>query len=135
MQVTDQPLTSLRVMDTGRIAAVGSADGSTTIVQFSDGLIDMQPNEKQALTSVSPSCHLHALLHSSCMYTSYMYIVCIVHMYIIVGIIDVCSGRADVWSTVCGPLMVLGDVKQKLYPHLLMARRIFVQEGIAKILG
>lgn len=42
-------------MDTGRICAVGAADGSTTIVQFSDGLVDMQPNEKQALTSVSPS--------------------------------------------------------------------------------
>jgi hypothetical protein len=53
VQVTDQPLTSLRVMDTGRIAAVGSADGTTTIVQFSDGLVDIQPNEKQALTSVS----------------------------------------------------------------------------------
>lgn len=53
VQVSDQPLTSLRMMDTGRIAAVGSADGSTTIVQFSDGLIDMQPNEKQSLTSVS----------------------------------------------------------------------------------
>ena len=54
VQVTDQPLTSLRVMESGRIAAVGSADGSTTIVQFSDGLVDIQPNEKQALTSVSP---------------------------------------------------------------------------------
>ena len=53
VQVTDQPLTSLRVMDSGRIAAVGSADGTTTIVQFSDGLVDIQPNEKQALTSVS----------------------------------------------------------------------------------
>ncbi|KAL3145226.1 Dynein, 70 kDa intermediate chain, flagellar outer arm [Trebouxia sp. C0010 RCD-2024] len=52
VQVTDQPLTSLEMMDNGRIAAVGSADGSTTIVQFSDGLVDMQPNEKQALTSV-----------------------------------------------------------------------------------
>ena len=41
-------------MESGRIAAVGSADGSTTIVQFSDGLVDIQPNEKQALTSVSP---------------------------------------------------------------------------------
>ena len=42
-------------MDNGRIAAVGSADGNTTIVQFSDGLVDMQLNEKQALTSVSNS--------------------------------------------------------------------------------
>lgn len=42
-------------MENGRIAAVGSADGSTTIVQFSDGLVDMQLNEKQALTSVSYS--------------------------------------------------------------------------------
>ena len=57
VQVTDQPLTSLRVMDSGRIAAVGSADGTTTIVQFSDGLVDIQPNEKQALTSVS-CCNL-----------------------------------------------------------------------------
>lgn len=55
VQVTDQPLTSLEMMENGRIAAVGSADGSTTIVQFSDGLVDMQLNEKQALTSVSCS--------------------------------------------------------------------------------
>ena len=53
VQITDQPLTSLEMMDTGRICAVGAADGSTTIVQFSDGLVDLQPNEKQALTSVS----------------------------------------------------------------------------------
>lgn len=53
--MTDQPLTSLEMMENGRIAAVGSADGSTTIVQFSDGLVDMQLNEKQALTSVSYS--------------------------------------------------------------------------------
>ena len=53
VQVTDQPLTSLEIMENGRIAAVGSADGNTTIVQFSDGLIDMQLNEKQSLTSVS----------------------------------------------------------------------------------
>ncbi len=56
--MSDQPLTSLRVMDSGRIAAVGSADGTTTIVQFSDGLVDLQPNEKQALTSVSCCCTL-----------------------------------------------------------------------------
>lgn len=53
VQVTNQPLTSLEIMENGRIAAVGSADGNTTIVQFSDGLIDMQLNEKQSLTSVS----------------------------------------------------------------------------------
>lgn len=64
VQVTDQPLTSLEMMDNGRIAAVGSADGSTTIVQFSDGLVDMQPNEKQALTSVS---QLHCTM---CMWKS-----------------------------------------------------------------
>ena len=59
VQVTDQPLTSLEMMDNGSIAAVGSADGSTTIVQFSDGLVDMQPNEKQALTSVSHTALLN----------------------------------------------------------------------------
>lgn len=63
--MTDQPLTSLEVMDNGRIAAVGSADGNTTIVQFSDGLIDMQLNEKQALTSVSHDC-LHGLCLDMC---------------------------------------------------------------------
>jgi len=68
VQVTDQPLTSLRVMDTGRIAAVGSADGTTTIVQFSDGLVDIQPNEKQALTSVS-CCTLS--LHAPPLYCVY----------------------------------------------------------------
>ena len=62
VQITDQPLTSLEVMDTGRICAVGAADGSTTIVQFSDGLVDMQPNEKQALTSVSTLSNQYACL-------------------------------------------------------------------------
>ena len=51
--MTAQPLTSLEIMENGRIAAVGSADGNTTIVQFSDGLVDIQLNEKQSLTSVS----------------------------------------------------------------------------------
>lgn len=66
--MTDQPLTSMRMMDNGRVAAVGSADGSTTIVQFSDGLVDMQPNEKQALTSVSTWSLLKGSLPIHCMH-------------------------------------------------------------------
>ena len=70
VQVTDQPLTSLRVMESGRIAAVGSADGSTTIVQFSDGLVDIQPNEKQALPSVrscqQPDIHIITCMRNVC---------------------------------------------------------------------
>lgn len=66
VQITDQPLTSLEIMDTGRICAVGAADGSTTIVQFSDGLVDLQPNEKQALTSVSTSFYQMYLTTITC---------------------------------------------------------------------
>lgn len=50
--VTDQPLTAFRIQDAGRIAAVGAADGSTTLLALCDGLVDMQPNEKQAMTAV-----------------------------------------------------------------------------------
>lgn len=53
VQVTDQPLTSFKMMENGRVGAAGSADGATTILQFSDSLVDIQPNEKQAITSVS----------------------------------------------------------------------------------
>ena len=53
LQVTDQPLTSFKMMENGRVGAAGSADGATTILQFSDSLVDIQPNEKQAITSVS----------------------------------------------------------------------------------
>ena len=41
------------MMENGRVGAAGSADGATTILQFSDSLVDIQPNEKQAITSVS----------------------------------------------------------------------------------
>eukprot|EP00891_Asterochloris_glomerata_P005483 jgi/Astpho2/5483/fgenesh1_pm.00078_%23_1_t len=52
VQVTDQPLTSFKMMENGRVGAAGSADGATTILQFSDSLVDIQPNEKQAITSI-----------------------------------------------------------------------------------
>lgn len=57
VQVTDAPLTSLRVQESGRIAAVGSADGSVTLLQLSNGLVDLQPAERQSMVAVSPSPH------------------------------------------------------------------------------
>ena len=58
-QVTKAPLTALRLQENGRIAAVGAADGSTSVLRLSDSLADMQPNEKYAMTSVS--CHSHTI--------------------------------------------------------------------------
>ncbi|KAK9824062.1 hypothetical protein WJX72_007469 [[Myrmecia] bisecta] len=52
VQVTDQPLTSFRIQEAGKLCAVGSADGNTTILQLGDGLVDMQPNEKPGITSI-----------------------------------------------------------------------------------
>lgn len=52
LPVSDNPLTSFRIQENGRMAAVGARDGSTAILQLADSLVEMQPNEKQSLTSV-----------------------------------------------------------------------------------
>ncbi|KAK9868043.1 hypothetical protein WJX84_000850 [Apatococcus fuscideae] len=52
LPVSDNPLTSFRIQENGRMAAVGARDGSTAILQLADSLVEMQPNEKQSLTSI-----------------------------------------------------------------------------------
>ena len=63
LPVSETSLTSFRIQETGRVAAVGARDGSTAILQLADSLVDIQPNEKQALTSVR-RCPLLGLLLS-----------------------------------------------------------------------
>ena len=53
-QVSDCALTSLRLQESGALAAVGAADGSVTLLRLCDGLVDMQPAEKQSLAAVRP---------------------------------------------------------------------------------
>ena len=55
VQVADCALTSLRLQESGALAAVGSADGATTLLRLCDGLVDMQPAEKQSLAAVCGS--------------------------------------------------------------------------------
>ena len=69
LPVSGTSLTSFRIQENGRMAAVGARDGSTAILQLADSLVEMQPNEKQSLTSVSPNiglsdCTLTAILSS-----------------------------------------------------------------------
>ena len=52
------PLTALRLQENGRIAAVGAADGSTSVLRLSNSLAEMQPNEKYAVSSVRRDLHL-----------------------------------------------------------------------------
>eukprot|EP00884_Botryococcus_braunii_P012897 jgi/Botrbrau1/21608/Bobra.43_1s0014.1 len=43
---------ALQPQESGRVLAVGTADGSTAILQLSSGLSTLQANEKQAITTV-----------------------------------------------------------------------------------
>eukprot|EP00128_Syssomonas_multiformis_P018454 Colp12_sorted_trinity150504_noHs@34982 len=52
LQVCDEPLHSLRVQEQGRLVAVGSRDGSTTLLELCDSLAVAQPNEKNAVTQM-----------------------------------------------------------------------------------
>ena len=51
------------VQENGKVCAVGSADGCTTIVQLSEGLVQQQPSEKRVITAVSPFPCLPNPLH------------------------------------------------------------------------
>ena len=62
VQVTDAPLTSLRLQEAGKVAAVGSADGSVTLLQLSAGLVDLQPAERQSMVAVSTQSACYVLL-------------------------------------------------------------------------
>jgi dynein intermediate chain 2, axonemal len=52
LQVTDTGLHCLTVQDQGRLLATGGLDGSTTLLEVSDGLCLLQPNEKQSISQM-----------------------------------------------------------------------------------
>ena len=62
LPVSDTSLTSFRIQENGRVAAVGARDGATAILQLADSLVEMQPNEKQSLTSVRGPPYRHCPL-------------------------------------------------------------------------
>ena len=45
-------LTAFRVQESGKMLAAGASDGSTTLLDFCEGLAVMQPNEKQSIAQV-----------------------------------------------------------------------------------
>ena len=51
-QVADCALTSLRVHESGGLVAVGCADGTTSVLQLSSSLVDLQSGEKAATLAV-----------------------------------------------------------------------------------
>jgi len=48
-QVSDRALTSVTVQAQGKLAAVGDAGGTITLMDFCDGLVDPAPNEKNLI--------------------------------------------------------------------------------------
>ena len=52
-QVCDESLHSVRSHDQGRLLATGSHSGNITLLELSDFLSVIQPNEKQNITTVS----------------------------------------------------------------------------------
>jgi len=52
LQVTDKSLHTLRVEQSGRLIAIGSVDGATTLFQISESLSVMQQNEKQGISQM-----------------------------------------------------------------------------------
>ncbi|PVD38122.1 hypothetical protein C0Q70_00733 [Pomacea canaliculata] len=52
LQVCDVPLQCLRVQEHGRLVACGSKDGTTTLLELSDGLYTLQRNEKNLVTNM-----------------------------------------------------------------------------------
>ena len=53
-QVAGCGLTALRMHEGGALVAVGCADGTTSVLQLSAGLVDPQPSEKAATLAVRP---------------------------------------------------------------------------------
>lgn len=52
VQVTDSPLTAFCVQDSGSVCALGTADGSCTVLSLSAGLCEIAPNEKQGINAM-----------------------------------------------------------------------------------
>lgn len=51
-QVCDESLNALRVQEHGRLVACGSHSGTVTLLELSDGLCNIQRNEKSSVTVV-----------------------------------------------------------------------------------
>lgn len=52
LKVCDDPLHAIRVHEQGRLVACGSRSGSTTVLELSEALSSLQPNEKQNINAV-----------------------------------------------------------------------------------
>ena len=63
VQVSKSTLTSLRLQENGRIAAVGAADGTTSVLRLSTALMELQTNEKHTFSAVRPPDALTAPQH------------------------------------------------------------------------
>jgi dynein intermediate chain 2 len=50
--VCDEPLSAVRVPENGQYVALGSQHGTVTLLELSDSLVQVQPNEKSAVSSV-----------------------------------------------------------------------------------
>ena len=72
--MADCPISSLRLQEAGALAAVGCADGATTLLRLCDGLVDAQPAEKQTLAAVrSLSCtNVNASIVGRCQSGTYV---------------------------------------------------------------
>lgn len=53
---------SIRAQDQGRLLACGSQQGTTTLLELSDGLVSLQRNEKLLVTAVSVSRYAESSL-------------------------------------------------------------------------
>jgi dynein intermediate chain 2 len=52
VKVCDEPLSTVRVPDSGRYVAVGSQQGTVTVLELSERLSQLQPNEKQSTSAI-----------------------------------------------------------------------------------
>ena len=52
LKVCDDPLHGIRVHEQGRLVACGSHSGNTTVLELSEALSSLQPNEKQNINAV-----------------------------------------------------------------------------------
>ncbi len=68
--------------ESGKLAAVGAADGSTAILQLCDGLVELQPNEKATFGAVRHGHALHSCLSYSALTGMLLALLsCPVHVY------------------------------------------------------
>jgi dynein intermediate chain 2 len=51
VKVCDEPLSAVRVPENGQYVALGSQHGTVTLLELSDSLVQVQPNEKSAVSS------------------------------------------------------------------------------------